>query len=108
MLKYNSFNEISELISKIRNEISGQFSITEVLSPEFIDRNTKYETINMLLKKNGYNLEKMEFDRIMKNKEKIDRVIRKSSSFDSWDEMMHKATQDYIFKLAKKKGINIE
>ncbi|MEK5057017.1 hypothetical protein BK126_18160 [Paenibacillus sp. FSL H7-0326] len=95
-LSNSRLNEIKENVRNLENNRSVSFD--EMFNSYFMTRFTNFESIDEFFDRSGFNADTEEdFEAI--HREELDAYVAKQTKFDSWEEMVGKATEEYIFKL---------
>ena len=81
-------NELSKNVEELGNTESA--SLTEILTPEFIDQNTNFSTAEELFEASGFDVASQEaFEAIPENE--LDAFVESTTNFSSWREMLNAA-----------------
>ena len=90
--------ELSKNIGKLTKEFESfkkqKVSFNELFSPGFMSRYTQFRTINEMVEKSPFKVESEEDFKNIPDKE-WDNYVKEKTSFQSWDEMMSKAGEEY-------------
>ncbi len=87
--------DVSSITDKISENL-GDMDISKLLSADFIKKFTKFDNIGSLL--SNFDLP-TDLDSIKDvPKEKLDEVVSKASDFSSWQEMIAKASSEFLGK----------
>lgn len=76
-------------------EQTNEISFDVLFNPKFIQKHTKFSSIDDFLEQSGFDCSSTEaFDSIPSDA--LDKYVRENTSFHSWQEMLEEATNDYI------------
>jgi hypothetical protein len=101
-MKIEGLDELSKKLdglAKKAEELDGahHVSLTEVLSPTFVSKHTRFASVDELFEAGGFTFQsKEEFAAIPEGD--LDRFIQSESPFGSWQEMLHAAGQAWAVK----------
>ena len=107
MNNFQSFTKQFEKIQeRIEDEVNGNVSFEELFDLGFMDKNTDFESFEVLLKRYGFVVNTQEdFEAI--DETALDKAIAESSCFSSWKEMYESAGQEYVYKKLKNAGFDV-
>ncbi|KRQ86017.1 hypothetical protein ABG79_02149 [Caloramator mitchellensis] len=100
--KIKGFDEFSKNLKKIEDNLkelekNNTVSFDELFNSQFMSRYTNFSSFEELLSYGGFEVNSQEdFEAIPDNK--MDEVVRKTTTFSSWEEMLSKAAETYIAK----------
>jgi len=99
MLKIEGFNELQnklDELAKKAEELDGQHQVpvSELLTDGFISRHTSFSSVDEMFKASGFEIESQEDLAAIPDAE-WDNYIRSVSSFDSWQNMLGAAGQEW-------------
>lgn len=98
-----NINNFDELFRKIESLSKTETSVIELLDNGFLNKNTRYSTVEEFLSSNGL----AGMDLTSPDIDKLDNAVRSSSDFASWDELLLKASEEFTVRRMKKMGIDI-
>ena len=81
-------------MEKNSKQLNGKTAVNlnEVVNDRFIQKNTRFRSLDEMVEKSGYELE--DFGEV----EEIDRFISQNSNFSSWEELQSKAAGEWDMK----------
>lgn len=87
--------KLDEMIDKA-NELQGTSNVTgeELFTNKFMQENTKFSSIDEFENESKFDFSN--FDNI--DQEELDSFVAENTSFDSWEEMLGTASQEYAVK----------
>lgn len=92
---FDDFEDFKKNMAKSDEEHA--VPLNELLTNEFIHENTKFDTVYDFFENSGFSIAtEEEFAAIPENE--MDDFVANNSNFDTWDEMLGSASQEYIFK----------
>ncbi len=96
--------EVSKSLEKIGKKMKAldgrEVSFNDLFPPAFMERHTQFKSIDEMVEKSPFTVESQEdFEKIPDNK--WDEFIRNTTSFQSWEEMMSKAGEEFFSKALK-------
>ena len=95
------FEELSKNLEKLTKEIESfkeqEVSFDELFSPEFMAKYTQFRTINEMVAKSPFKVENEEDFKNIPDEE-WDSYVKEKTSFQSWNEMMSQAGEEYLGK----------
>jgi hypothetical protein len=84
----NALKELSKNAEELGNAKSA--SLTEILSPDFIDQNTEFSTADEFFEASGLDVSSQEaFEAVPENE--LDAFVQSKTKFNSWREMLNAA-----------------
>ena len=89
-------SKLDDLSKKVKN-VSGKHSISlsVLLSPDFIKKNTKFQDVDEFFEKGGFSFKNSkEFEKI--DEAKLDGWVKSNSKFNSWKEMLESASAEHV------------
>ena len=93
--------ELSKNLDKITKELESfkdqRVTFNQLFQPAFMAKYTQFRTINEMVEKSPFKVESEEDFKNIPDKE-WDNYVKEKTSFQSWDEMMSKAGQEYLGK----------
>jgi hypothetical protein len=98
-MKIEGLDELQKKLDKLAKnaeELDGTHSVSldEVLTPDFISRHTRFSDASELFEAGGFNAgSQEEFEAIPEDE--LDAFIQSESSFESWQEMLGAAGQEW-------------
>lgn len=99
-------NQFEKILNNIEDEINGNVSFEELFNLGFMDKNTDFKDFESFLNHYGFVVNGQEdFEAI--DKSELDKVIAKSSCFNSWKEMYESAGKEYAIKKLNNAGFDI-
>ena len=101
MLKITGLDGLTKKLGEIERKakaVNGQkVPMTELLTPEFVARHTKFASADEMFDASGFKVETQE-DFAAIPDDKWDEYIRSISSFASWQEMLARAGEQWAAK----------
>lgn len=101
-VKVEGFDEFNKKMNNLMNNAKSlegeqQVSFVELFPDSFIRKYTNSDSLELFFKESGFKLEtKADFDAIPQ--EYFDEYVRKTTKFQSFHEMLEKATTEYIVR----------
>ena len=101
-MKIKGLDQAIKKLDDIQNRaqnLNGSHSVpvSELLSPNFMQRNTKFETFDAMLEASGFKAEtQAEFDAIPDDKWNV--FIASTTRFSSWQAMLEEAGAEWVKK----------
>lgn len=95
--KFEGIDELLADFDKIQNKIddlSGEVPVSKILTPEFLQANSKFKDLDGLIKASGFTAE--ELFGLEEVPEKLDSFIASNTDFDSWSEFYGAAGEEYF------------
>ena len=93
--------KLSKNLDKLTKELEPfkkqEISFNERFSLEFMTKYTQFKTINEMVEKSPFKVESEKDVKNIPDKE-WDNYVKEKTSFQSWDEMMNKAGEEYLGK----------
>lgn len=100
MPSFNNFKDLEKAIKKKLEQASGEVSVTELLTEGFMQTNTKYQDAKEFFDNVPFKAETQEeWDAIDSSVK--DAYVSEVTNFDTWDQMIQKAGQEYFAKKLK-------
>ena len=95
------FEELSKNLDKVTKELKSfkeqKVTFNLLFSPAFMTKYSQFNTIDEMVEKSPFKVESEEdFKNIPDNE--WDKFVRERTTFQSWDEMMSKAGEEYLGK----------
>jgi len=100
MAQFRNLNDLSKHLQKKVKEASGNVSISELLNDAFMQKYTDFENSQEFFDKSPFKFETQEEWDQIDEKEKDD-YVKIHTRFDTWNEMLQKAAQEYFARLFK-------
>lgn len=98
--------QIDKIADKIEDEVSGYVSFEELFNLGFMDKNSKFGTLDGFLKYYGFTVNSIEdFEAL--DEEKLNNAVIESTCFESWNEMYKQAGTDYVKKKLIDAGFDV-
>ncbi len=99
MLKITGLEEFSKKLDDLAVSaaaLDGEHTLpmSELLTPEFVSKHTRFSNVNAMFSASGYKFESQE-DFAAIPDEKMDEFIRSISSFPNWREMLGEASKEW-------------
>lgn len=99
--------KMKDMERKINKVIEKEWTFSELFTPEFMSKHTKYASIEDFLKNSPANIvTQEEFDK--RDKEKFDAFIKENTDFNNWEEFKQAAGYQLAKKELEKKGLKLE
>lgn len=95
-----SLDDVANKIRKESERLSGKVSFATLFNENFMSKYTNFNSLEELLIAGGYGVTQEEFKAIPEDE--FDKYITNCTQFSSWEEMQHKAVEEYTednFKL---------
>lgn len=94
-------HELQQLEQNVQELTDGQdISFAELFTKSFMRKYTRFSSIDDLLDAGGFHAEtNEEFDAIPETE--LDMYIANTTEFDSWEDMLNKAVEEYLLKNIK-------
>ena len=90
-----SLEDVAKEIEELENKLDVSFD--NLFNESFMQKYTLYGTWSELLSKSGFGVKNNEDFKKIPNK-KLNRYIRKVTSFKNWEDMLNKATEIYMYE----------
>jgi hypothetical protein len=88
---------LKEFERKAQEMDGSDVPLTDIITDEFVQRCSNYSSLSDLIDASGYSVESQE-DFAAIPDEKWDGFIREKTSYQSWEEMLNAAGQEYMKK----------
>ncbi|MFZ8764777.1 hypothetical protein [Enterococcus diestrammenae] len=100
--KMNGFDELSNKLNKMNKGVEevnkrGEVSFGELFTDSFMRSHTKFSKLDKFFEASGFDVSSSEAFSAIPDEE-IDAFTAQNSEFDSWEEMLSTAGQEYILK----------
>jgi hypothetical protein len=98
-MKIQGLDELTkklDTLAKSANDLDGthNVSLTDVLTPSFVSKHTRFANADQLFEASGFNCDSQEaFEAVPVDE--LDAFIKSESSFDSWQDMLSSAGQEW-------------
>lgn len=101
-MKITGFDEFEKKLKKIQsdvNKLSGERTVSfdELFNSDFMDKHTKFQSFEELLKGGGFVVNSPE-DFAAISDDEFDKHISKTTDFDSWGDMQSRAAEEYYVR----------
>ena len=102
MFEINGLNELQKELENLQKKVenlsgSQNIPLKELLSNSFMKEYTSFNSIRELFKASGFQINSIEdFDNIPLSE--LDNYISKTTDFDSWEDMISEATNQYVLE----------
>lgn len=100
--KMNGFDELSNKLNKMQKgveEINNQekVSFDELFTDDFMEEHTKFQTLDSFFEASGFDVSSSEAFAAIPD-EDMDKFVAENSEFDTWEDMLSTAGQEYMLK----------
>ncbi|MDT2597112.1 hypothetical protein P7D52_13360 [Enterococcus dongliensis] len=105
-IEFSGFDDIKnrlDKMSKAAQELDGEQEVpmSELLTDPFISKNSNFQNVDEFFENSGFDMNtEEEFAAIPDDA--MDTYVAENSTFESWNDMLSSATQEYV---AKKLGL---
>ena len=102
-VKFDGFDEFHKSLKNISDNIEKnagerEVSLDDLFTKEFMNSCSEYNTFNELLDAGGFDSSSQEAFEAIPDEE-IDVFIKENTNYDSWEDMLGSANDEYIAKL---------
>ena len=95
-------DKFTKKMQKATKDASGQISFDVLFNQGFMKSNSRFKAIDDMFNEEGIEVEtKEEFEAL--DEQVLDKMVRKHTKFNSWEEMLIKAGEEYMGKEIKKR-----
>lgn len=102
----NLQDQLRKITDEIENEVSGNVSLGELFDLGFLEKNSDFKTLHQLFRFHDIVVEDIDdFEAL--DIEVLDKAVKASTSFGSWDEMLRRAEEEHIIWKLKNVGFDI-
>jgi len=99
--------KIQDKIASTAQEVSGEVSFEVLFNQGFMDKHSKFSTIDELFNHGGLRISsQQEFENIETGV--LDKLVQENTEFSSWQSMYQKAANEYITKEFRKRGFDVK
>jgi hypothetical protein len=71
-----------------------RIALDQIVNDSFISKNTNFDSVKDMVQKSGFHVKDLvDFDGVQIDK--IDEFVKNNSRFGSWEELLHKAAEDF-------------
>jgi len=92
---------LEDLPSKVKRSIEGKVSLSELFNQSFMKKYSSFNSIEELFNFGNLKIKsEKDFEEI--SEEKLNKVVREKTNFNSWKEMLSAAANEYIKKKIKR------
>jgi hypothetical protein len=99
-VKITGLNELQRKLKDMGNrakQLSGSHNLSDVLTPEFVRRSSRFNSLQELLESSGFNINS-QADLEAVPKEQWDAFIRANTNYRSWEAMLQAGGQILVKK----------
>lgn len=98
--------QMDNIINKIEDEVSGYVSFERLFDLGFMDKNSKFGTLDRFFKFHGFKVNDNK-DLEALDVEKLNNAVAESTCFYSWNEMYQQAGTEYALQKLKDAGFDV-
>lgn len=96
MLKITGLDELKKKLEGLKG-LEKSTQIAEVLTPDFMQKNSKFKSVEEMFKKSGFNVTTNEdFEKIPETE--LNAFVAQNTNFKNWSEMLKAATEMWVQK----------
>ena len=99
---FDGFKDFGEKLSKAVKNSSGDVSFDKLFNTGFMAKHSNLQTIDDMFDKAGITIES-EADFKALPEETLNSIVKQHTSFSSWEEMLGKASEEYMGNEIKKR-----
>ncbi len=93
-------DQLEGVMDTVKNFDGKSLPLNEILTDEFMEKNTVFSSLDSFLKKSGLNINTSEtFEKI--SDVALDKFVSQNSKFENWPEMFKKAAGEFAAKKFK-------
>jgi len=100
--KYNGFKDFGEKLSKAVKNSSGDVSFDTLFNTGFMAKHSNLQTIDEMFDKAGISIESEDDFKALPEKT-LNSIVKQHTKFSSWEEMLGKASEEYMGNEIKKR-----
>lgn len=99
---FNGLKGFEDKLNKATEEASGNVSFDKLFNEGFMAKHSNLQTIDEMFDQAGVTIES-EVDFTALSEEKLNSIVKQNTNFGSWEEMLGKASEEYLGSEIKKR-----
>ncbi|MCM3743229.1 hypothetical protein M3193_03660 [Sporosarcina luteola] len=109
--KFDGMKELQNQLKKVekqaRDAVSGEISLGELFTDDFMQKNTNAKSIEEFLNESPMAGKEVETVEAMSTPE-MDEYVKAQTEFSSWQEILQEAADSYAVDMFRKAGFKVE